>query len=73
MNASIQDTICKMAREYKQDALLGTWAKTGRSEYTRCTGEVVKKSNRQWVTGKLAFQSAYAAMSFVDYEIKKGA
>lgn len=56
------------AREYMAQALLGTWAKVGRSKYQRATGEVVEKRGGSWHGIDLCWQSAYAAMSFIDYK-----
>lgn len=55
------------ARDYLAMALLGTWCKVGRSKYQRCTGEIVEKKGRVWHGIDLAWQSAYAAMSHIDY------
>lgn len=57
----------QMAREYLTQALLGTWAKVGKSKYQRCTGEVVEKVGNQWSGVGMFWLSAYAAMSHVDY------
>lgn len=71
MNISITQRMQQMARQYMQEALLGTWAKIGRSKYQRCTGEVVEKVGNVWSGDGLYWQSAYAAMSRIDY-INKG-
>lgn len=57
----------QFARDYLQQALLGTWAKTGKSEYRRVSGEIVKKVSQRWHGADLCWQSAYAAMSHIDY------
>jgi hypothetical protein len=40
----------QMSNEYRENAIAsGTWVKTGRSEYTRATGEVVRKTGSGWL------------------------
>jgi hypothetical protein len=62
-----QDKLTRMAREYRQRAMLGTWCKTGRGRYERITGEIVEKQGNQWFCDGLFWQSLWAAMSRIDY------
>lgn len=57
----------EMARDYMRNALMGTWAKIGKSKYQRCTGEVVEKQGNQWAGSGSFWLSAYAAMCHIDY------
>lgn len=69
---NITHTMQRFARQYMQQALLGTWAKSGKGEYRRCTGEIVRRRGSSWEACGLVWQSAYAAMSHIDYLAKKG-
>ena len=62
--------MAKASREYGSAALLGTWAKIGKSKYQRCTGEIVEKTNQGWhVHGtKWVYQSRAAAFQATDYQ-----
>ena len=58
----------KWANEKGKTALLGTWAKIGRSRYQRVTGEVVAKIGNVWrIEGGHAYQTRAAAFSAADW------
>lgn len=65
---NITTTIQRNARQFMQSALLGTWAKLANGKYQRCTGEVVERKNGSWHGAGCCWQSAYAAMSHIDYK-----
>jgi hypothetical protein len=64
----MQTEFTKWAHAKGENALLGTWAKIGRSAYQRMTGEIVKKVGNAWaVDGATAYQTRAAAFSAVDW------
>lgn len=60
-------TLRTLSNDYRENALLGTWAKVGKSRYERVTGEVVEKVNGRWVAMGCCWSSCAAAMQRVDY------
>jgi hypothetical protein len=64
---NITQTMQKHAKQYMQQALLGTWVKAGNGRYVRITGEEVIRRGSSWIGIDLSWQSAYAAMSHIDY------
>lgn len=58
----------QMSNEYRAAALLGTWAKTGRGEYTRISGEVIRKNGSAWFLDgqKYGYASLALAMQMID-------
>lgn len=52
----------RASNDYRENALMGTWAKSGKSRYTRSTGEVVEKINNRWEFEGMVYSSASAAM-----------
>jgi hypothetical protein len=62
----------RMSNEYRESALLGTWAKVGRSKYQRATGEIVERDHRGlWAASDgWAYASCSAAMWNVDRKFK---
>jgi len=58
----------KWANQKGEAALVGTWAKIGRSRYQRVSGEIVSKTGNAWrVEGGRAYQTRAAAFSAVDW------
>jgi hypothetical protein len=65
---SITQTLQRHAREYvKQATSSGVWKRVATGRYERRTGEVVERSGGKWLGSDKCWQSAYAAMSFVDH------
>lgn len=68
MNSAQMQT---QGREYTASMLAGgQWAKTGKHEYTRVTGEVVTKTRQGWQWGNKVWGAACHALYAVETKYK---